>query len=171
MVVVLLQRVQTEWGTMATKDKNSFFKFCFSFFFDSSKEKWNRMIWRAPVVHSTAGFPHFIQCMTITEENSWWTEQSIQTVNNRFTAFPSEVLGCSASALLCCLSSLCSGSPSPSPWWRRCRSSPCSWALSSWWPASRGCCGQLSARRPSGSAVTSSFRFATACTASWTWSA
>lgn len=64
-----------------------------------------------------------------------------------------------------------SGSPSPSPWWRRCRSLLCSWVLFSWWPASPGCCGRRSARRPCGSGGTSSSRSATACMASWTWCA
>lgn len=64
-----------------------------------------------------------------------------------------------------------SGSPSPSPWWRRCRSLPCSWALSSWWPASPGYCGQRSAHRRCGSGGMCSSRSAMACTASWTWCA
>ncbi len=53
-------------------------------------------------------------------------------------------------------------------WLRRCRSPPSSWAHSSSSPVSRGWCGLLSVRLPSGSARTCSSRSATACTASWT---
>lgn len=64
-----------------------------------------------------------------------------------------------------------SGSPSPSPWWRKCRSLLCSWALSSWWPAYPGYCGRHSAHRRCGSGGTCCSRSAMACMASWTWCA